>query len=265
MSTLSDKRNVQDILAVVSTAGKTILSSGAEVYRTEDTIRRLLSAIPGVSKINVYVVLGSITVSFYLNEEPYTYLFSVNGADVDLNRISLVNDFSRNFVAEKNTDYKKAIDQLEKISTTKVYKRYPKYMVSATTCGFFTLMFGGGFIEFLFSILIGFVSINIIRPLQRNNISFFLVDFIGALAAGLISNILSILIPTLNMDSLIIGAIMLLVPGMALTNAIRDTMSGDFVSGSSRLSEVIFAALAIALGVYVAHKLTHGGIFIWTL
>ncbi len=52
-----------------------------------------------------------------------------------------------------------------------------------------------------------------------------------------------------DINIIIIGAVMPLVPGVAITNALRDTISGDFVSGVSKLSEAFGIAIAIALGV----------------
>lgn len=57
--------------------------------------------------------------------------------------------------------------------------------------------------------------------------------------------------PVLHMDMIIIGAIMPLVPGMAVTNSFRDIISGDYVSGLIGITKGIFVALAIALGVGV--------------
>ena len=45
-----------------------------------------------------------------------------------------------------------------------------------------------------------------------------------------------------------IGTLMVLVPGMALTNAMREIMAGDILSGMSRTAEVLLVAAAIALG-----------------
>lgn len=45
------------------------------------------------------------------------------------------------------------------------------------------------------------------------------------------------LIPVLNLDKVMIGDIMLLIPGIAMTNAIRDIIMGDTVSGTMRLVE----------------------------
>ena len=56
-------------------------------------------------------------------------------------------------------------------------------------------------------------------------------------------------------DKIIIGTIMLLVPGLTVVNSIRDMMKGDLIAGLFELFNSIMSALAIALGVA-------GGIFI---
>lgn len=53
----------------------------------------------------------------------------------------------------------------------------------------------------------------------------------------------------------IVGSIMPLLPGVALTNGIRDFISGDLISGVSRVSEALLTAIAIAVGIGSALKL----------
>ena len=55
-------------------------------------------------------------------------------------------------------------------------------------------------------------------------------------------------IPALNMDTVIISCIMPLVPGVAITNAIRDTLRGDYISGGARALEAFVTAAAVAIG-----------------
>ena len=45
-----------------------------------------------------------------------------------------------------------------------------------------------------------------------------------------------------------IGALMLLVPGLALTNAIRDLINGDLIAGTSRMVEAALVGSALAIG-----------------
>ena len=59
----------------------------------------------------------------------------------------------------------------------------------------------------------------------------------------------------INMDTVIISAIMPLVPGVAITNAIRDTLQGDYLSGGARVLEAFLKAASIALGVGIGMAL----------
>ena len=65
-----------------------------------------------------------------------------------------------------------------------------------------------------------------------------------------------------HQDAIIIACIMPLVPGVAITNAIRDTLNGDYVSGAARAVEAFIKALSIALGVGVSLMML-GGTLVW--
>lgn len=257
----NESRTLNNILAVANRTGSLMLKCGAEIFRVEDTIRRILLAIPNVDEVHVYVVPSSIFLSMLFEGRPYTYLYRVSSPSINLNKIALLNDFSRNFVSEKNTDYPLALKKLDEIENTVVYSKLFHSLSCGFACGVFALMFNGNLLDAMFASLSGFLLITMVKKLGQNNINFFLTDFVGALFAGLYANIIALFLPQINIDTVIIGPLMLLVPGIALTNSIRDTMSGDFISGLSKLSEVVFASLAVALGVLIALKIFNGGIF----
>ena len=73
----------------------------------------------------------------------------------------------------------------------------------------------------------------------------------SALAAALALTAFRLGMPV-HTDKVIIGALMLLVPGVALTNFMRDLMAEDFISGMLKLTEALLVAAAIALGTGVA-------------
>ena len=62
-----------------------------------------------------------------------------------------------------------------------------------------------------------------------------------------------------NADKLMIGGIMLLIPGVALINSVRDLLTGDLVSGLFRLLNALLTAIAIAVGFALPIILTGGG------
>ena len=117
----------------------------------------------------------------------------------------------------------------------------------------FTLMFGGGWMEVLASICVGGVLAGMIQVCDHLHTNVIIQDIISALALGAAALLLKhTVFLTMNLEAVIIGAIMPLVPGVAITNAVRDTLQGDYVSGCARILEAFLKAAAIAIGVGAA-------------
>jgi uncharacterized membrane protein YjjP (DUF1212 family) len=84
----------------------------------------------------------------------------------------------------------------------------------------------------------------------------FLATFIAAVHAALVAFIAVSVIEGTQVDKIIIGGIMPLLPGVALTNAVRDMIAGDLVAGLARGAEAVLIASAIAAGVIAVLALT---------
>ena len=100
----------------------------------------------------------------------------------------------------------------------------------------------------LFALLVCFLQENTAK-LFPNKI-FFL--FVCSLITGIGICLINSVIPGLHIDKIIIGDIMLLVPGIAITNAVRDTLIGDTISGLVKLSDSLVWAAALAAGFMLA-------------
>lgn len=61
-----------------------------------------------------------------------------------------------------------------------------------------------------------------------------------------------------HIDMVMIGSIMLLIPGISLMNALRDMMCGDIITGILRLAEALMMAVAIAAGFGIAIMILGG-------
>jgi uncharacterized membrane protein YjjP (DUF1212 family) len=96
------------------------------------------------------------------------------------------------------------------------------------------------------------LSLKLLGNLKLNN---FLLHILGAALVVVFAKVLDIWVPYIKLDNIIIGGIMLLVPGLSFVNAIRDAMSGDLVSGTARGVEALFLAIAIAAGSGIMLKL----------
>lgn len=241
----------QRIIDIALFAGKTMLENGAETYRVEETIQRLCEA-QCLEEVNCFCVPTGIFLSVNFEGHDHTYVRRVKQSRIDLEIIAMVNDFSRQFTLG-TFDVEDALTQLEKIACSPKFPTAITLGFSGVAGGFFTLLYGGGNYEFVATFLVCFFTAALLESHGFKRRSYFIKHVFGGISIAFITFCLvqvfdTLLIP-LNSDYVIIGALMPLVPGVAFTNALRDTISGDFLSGMSKLSEALAIAVAIALGV----------------
>lgn len=243
-----DRKEMKKILILATIAGRTMLKSGAETYRVEDTITRICRSRKGVQYVDAYIVPTGIFISLEYNGELMTYIKRIKTISYDLNKIAMVNEFSRTFVNSKMS-VDEGIEELKRINKVKTYSTLTKSIFGSLGAALFCVLFGGTFLDFVASFIVSFLVLSMIKFISKYKLTFFIENFSGAILASALSYILFKFGIGQNIDKVIIGSIMCLVPGVAITNATRDTMSGDFLSGLSRGMEAIFSAIAIALGV----------------
>lgn len=241
------------MLHVSAHAGKIVLESGGETYRVEDTIVRICKSY-GEDKIESFVTPTGFMVSITDEYGNSTSLVKrITSRTVDLEKIYLVNDLSRS-IKTKGLSFTELEDGLNKIDNIKRYDKGLVILFSACSAAFFTLLFGGDIRDFAASFFIG-ALIKIAEILLNNiNVNEFFINISGGALAAFLALICVHFNIAYHIDKIIIGSIMLLVPGLAITNAIRDTISGDLVSGISRAVEAFLIAIAIAAGTGIVLK-----------
>lgn len=239
--------NTEDLLDIALKAGELLLCSGAEIYRVEDTILRIFNAY-GVEG-DCFVLLTGIFISAKGQEgTTISRIKRIKGYSFNLHRIELVNAFSRD-IEIKNMSFNEAMKVLRNIEAAKRYSFKVRLLSASLTAFVYALLFRGSFFDATAAFFIGMVVYFIKERLS--SLGFF--QFFEFLVSGLIAGGLSIaivkLFPDLNIYKIIIGSIMILVPGMAITTGIKDALYGDIVSSLYRLAEAIFISTAVGAGV----------------
>lgn len=138
--------------------------------------------------------------------------------------------------------------ELKRIDAENPYPMWVTNLCGGGTSGFFCLLFGGSWMEFAIAFVIGFIvsaSLKYISKLPVNN---FLLNALASALIVLLAKTIDTWVPFIRLDNIIIGGIMILVPGLSLTNAIRDTMSGDLVAGTARGVEALIITVGIVAG-----------------
>ena len=210
-------------------AGEILLESGAETWRVEDTMLRMLR-MSGLKTADVLALTTGFVVTL---DDPamdsMTVMRSVESRATDLNRIHAVNQLSRDF-CEGNIDLDALFHRVRDIYRAKSEIKKNLLAMMATTAGF-AIMFGvyGG---------------------KKAGMQSFLVNCIGSFLLAVTSILCVHYLPgTMDLNVIIIASIMPLVPGVAITNAVYDTLHGDYISGAARMLEAFVTAAAIAIGV----------------
>ena len=244
------------ICRVALRVGEVMASHGAEAYRIEDTVVRILNTTGfAYAEAHVSATGLMLTLSDRSLDHEITLAKRIKSQGSDLSQISLANDISRRFVAGKLTpaEAEEALDGLE---GKKFYSELVRWICFGLTSGCFAVMFGGSPLDAVVSFLIGLCTGIAAVLFTRVRITGFMWNFLCSTVLGLSFLLLFV---TLSFGQhagpILSGAIMPLVPGMLLTVAIRDLLKGDYVSGMSRGIEATLIALSIAAGMSIVLRL----------
>ena len=237
------------ILAFAVNLGEIMLKSGAETYRVEDTICRILSH-HHFDKVDTFVTPTVVMATLKTpDSHNATTLTRIKNRSTRMDKIEKINQLSRNYV-EGTLTLEEAIKTLKEIDASPSYSSLVMNFATAFSAGFFSLMFNGGLLEFIIACLIGGLVSVIQNHLRAKGIVNYLVLFMVSLFIGSMIALLNFFDGNLvDTEAIVIGSIMPLVPGLAFTNGIRDTIGDELLSGISRLAEALFIAVAIAAGV----------------
>lgn len=235
--------------------GYRLAMSGAETFRVEESITRVMGAY-GITA-EAFAIPNCLHVSIETpNGEPITRMRRIGFHGNDLDAVEKYNNLSRRICAEHPTP-QTAIQWLK--DTQAALKQYPLPIYLAGSfwggCGF-SVLFGGNFKDCLCAGICG-ISIGLVNKLMdtlKTN------PFIRTIAASFLMAFLAYFAGYLgfadNTAAVIIGALMILVPGLLFTNGMRDIIYGDTNSGVNRVVQVFLIAAAIALGTGAAWTCT---------
>ncbi len=237
--------------------GKQYVATGAEVKRVEETIRRICRTY-GFENIEIYAITSLIVATIKAPDgSHYTQSVRINALGTDLGRLEEINAQVR-YICES----KPSVEELN--NTIQNYKKpKPKpiikcigYMLAA---GGFAVFFGGSVIDGIASALIAIAIYLMDYNLNLRNINNVVYTFIASFASGALALFLTHFSIGQNVDKVMIGDIMLFIPGLLMVNAVKEMFNKDIVTGLYKLIEAVFTAVAIA-GGFALSVLLIGGV-----
>lgn len=239
--------NYEKLLQGILDIGEEMVTCGAEVNRVEDSIMRMCHAY-GMTRVNVFIITSNIQVTL---EAPdgniITQIRRMVKFSVNFDRLDYLNSLSR-YVCSKKPDVDELQRRLDEVLNRPKQSRFLSFLSLIFVASGFTVFFGGNFMDAvaaaIMGITIGAMDI-ILSTRERNQIVY---NFMSSVVAGFVAIFLVKCGIGVHADLIMIGGIMLLIPGIAMTNAMRDMLIGDIASGMLRLSNAILVSTAIACG-----------------
>ncbi|WP_289628203.1 threonine/serine exporter family protein [Listeria ilorinensis] len=240
------------LLETCLTAGKIMMESGAEMYRVEDTMNRIADNASNKKGISFVTPTG---IFMSIEGEQNIQLKQIPTRTINLEKVSLVNDLSRDFADHKLTlielhDRLRDLDQ-----EVKFFPMWLQILAAAIVSGTLMIIFGGSWQDFPVTCVIGAIGFIIFYYGSIWLKVKFLAEFLASFAIGLLAFLALYTHLGMNLDKIVIGSVMPLVPGVPITNAVRDLLAGHLLSGMARGTEALLTSCAIGIGIAVVFRL----------
>lgn len=231
-------------------AGKILMENGAEMHRVEDTMNRILDVEHGSGEAMSFVIPTGIFMTTRYGKN--TKMKRIATRKQNLEKIVEVNSLSRRFT-EGSLGVEDLYQRMMELQDYNLdFPRLLKVVCAGLVSGFMMLLFEGARTDLIPTILIGGLGYALYTVLVSQIRVRFLQEFIVCFIMALSSNILYRLGVIINVDTVIIGSIIVLVPGIQIMNSIRDFLVGNTISGTVFMIEAFLIAAMIGAGVMSA-------------
>ncbi len=246
-----------EALEFAGLAGELLLENGAETPRVEDTVHRICTAA-GLTEIEVIVFPTGIIINAIYEDVRVTRAKRIHARETNLNKISIINDISRKYACGR-ISLSEGLAISREIQAGKSDRRvfWSTLAAGSIASGSATILLGGFWADF-FPAFMAAALVRAVIGVVAFNLAYVLQIFLAGIFAGFTGSLFVDLGFGYHMDKIIVGALLPLYPGITLTNAVRDFISGDLLSGTLRMVEGLLIAAALANGVGVALSVYHG-------
>jgi uncharacterized membrane protein YjjP (DUF1212 family) len=237
----------EDLLLFAADTARLMLENGGETYRAEEAAMVVISSQGGV-EAECFALSTGLMLSFVAEDgRVHSVVRRIKRRGMNLERVSRIDSMLQDLKADRIdiVEAGKRMDAAERMGERPVPV---KVLASAAGAGFFTLLFGGRPLDAVAAAAIGSAVSLLVQALNHVKLPDFVVTLAGGALAAASTFCLRAIGLAINVDIATIGVIMLMVPGVAITHAIRDIIAGDLVAGLARGADAFLTAAAISAG-----------------
>lgn len=238
----------REVMDAAMEAGHILLENGAEIFRVEETIGRICRYF-GISRVNVFTLSNGIIVTAGDEREQYfarVEHIPVRGSSLD--RVAAVNQLSREIVEGRYT-IEEVRQRLESIRSMPGKTKRMLTLAAGVGSAAFCYIYGGSVRDSFSAFLAGLVLYVFVLRVGKPHLSKIVANICGGALVTLVCIVLYRVGVGENLDHMVIGSIIPMVPGVAFTNAIRDIADENYISGAVRMLDALLVFFCIAMGV----------------
>lgn len=234
------------ILNACLQAGRILIENGSEMARVIDTMQRI-AFNAGVKNAQMFVTVTGIVIS--IDNHPNAQVASIDHRTIDLDKVARVNELSRKF-AQNEIDLPELVNLLDHIDNeTATFPFWLRFLAASMLSAVLLIIFTHEYVDAPAGFVVGGIGFAIFYFCNHKFKVQFLSEFLASFIIGILAAIAVKIGLGVHFDNIIIGGIMPLVPGVPITNAVRDLVSGNLISGPARAFEALISAVAIAGGI----------------
>ncbi len=242
--------NYEELLNAATALGDSLLENGAEIYRVEESMHRMFQAYGAQG--DVFAIPTCIVASVSAKDgRTFSKTKRIYTRGTNFDKVKELNDLCRR-VCRDTPSLESVWEELRSIESRPVYRSLWQILACALVAFSFTLFFGGNLADAFCAAPAGALVKLATIKMEKFHTNQFFTYIAGSALGALIALTAVHLHLGVNLDKIIIGVFMNLVPGVAMTNAIRDIIAGDLVSGIAKVVEALMIGVAIALGAGIA-------------
>ena len=249
----SNRHEWEERLALVLDIAEQMVISGAEVARTEYSVRRICKSFGAVRTEALSITTSLIVTVYYDEYGSVTQTRRVDKFAYNMDRLEKMNELSRE-ICDKKLSIEDGRKRFSELMAEKYYSFHTQILFFMLIAFTFTLFFGGSIKDALVSSFIAIIFKYIDEFARKIEIN----KFIPIVASSLLGGFLAIMAVRAGLADSVgkvsIGDVMLLIPGIMLTNSLRDMFGGDTITGGIRFIEATLIAIMIAVGFSASSK-----------
>ncbi len=247
-----------NILRIALDIGEGLLTNGADVHRVEIAIEKITRAY-GVAHVDVFTIHSLILVAIYMPDGTYsTQSRRIIDTSNNITKLEMYNALSRK-ISETTPEISVVDEKIREIKKERVYPFYLTAIAYFLAAASFAIFFGGCLLDGMASGCIGIVM-SLFEKVHIEHVNKMVKTALVSFVAGTLSCLFVRMGFGDNLDMIIIGTIMLLIPGLSFGSAMRDLLSGDTLTGTIKVVQAVITAVMMALGFALALLLVGSGL-----